>query len=111
MVHSKSAPVDFGFLARMAEEAGASETVVRKIAEANTASQVGDMMHELGCRLFFDVMCAYCCRSLLQEAGGSSSSGFEVETVIISMKAELLGRMSMTKESGGYSVRQEGDFR
>lgn len=110
MVHSKSAPVDFGFLARMAEEAGASETVVRKIAEANTASQVGDMMHELGCRSFFDVMCAYCCRSLLQEAGGSSSSGFEVETVIISMKAEQLGRMSMTKESGGYSVRQEGDF-
>ncbi|MBP1156837.1 MULTISPECIES: cobalt-precorrin-5B (C(1))-methyltransferase [unclassified Paenibacillus] len=99
MVHSKSAPVDFGFLARMAEEAGAPETVIGEIKGANTASQVGDMMHALGCTAFFDVMCAYCCQSGLQETAGSDA-GFEVETVIISMKAELLGRMRMMKENG-----------
>lgn len=46
MVHSKSAPVDFGFLAQMATEAGVSQEQVDEILGANTASQVGDMMAE-----------------------------------------------------------------
>lgn len=106
MVHSKSAPVDFGFLAELAEQAGASGETLQQIREANTASQVGDMMQALGNEAFFDRMSASCCRALLQEAGGGSRKAerserqaeeepvenLQIETVIISMKGALLGR-------------------
>ncbi|AEI45350.1 cobalt-precorrin-5B (C(1))-methyltransferase [Paenibacillus mucilaginosus] len=98
MVHSKSAPVDFGFLARMAEEAGASEETLEEIRGANTAAQVGDLMDGMGCSAFFDIMSTYCCREGLKEAAGKEPQremDLEVETVIISMKAKLLGRQSL----------------
>ena len=45
MVHSKSAPVDFEFLARVAAEAVLMlKRCVEVIKQANTASQVGDIM-------------------------------------------------------------------
>lgn len=46
MVHSKSAPVDFGFLAEVAREAGVDESLAAAVVEANTATQVADMMTE-----------------------------------------------------------------
>ena len=48
MVHSKSAPVDFGFLASVARETGAGDELAQAIEEANTATQVADMMTEAG---------------------------------------------------------------
>lgn len=48
LIHSKNAPVDFGFLAAVAAEAGADDKQVQEIAAANTASQVVDMMTEAG---------------------------------------------------------------
>ncbi|MNJ01909.1 hypothetical protein D3C73_1616870 [compost metagenome] len=42
---------------------------------------------------FFERLCERCCQEGLREAG---RGGFEeIETVIISMKAELLGRASV----------------
>lgn len=87
-VHSKSAPVDFGFLAQVAAESGASEELVAEIQSANTASQVGDMMNALEDKAFFQKLCEYCCLESLKQVEG----GMEIETVIISMKAELLGK-------------------
>ncbi|MCZ8516348.1 cobalt-precorrin-5B (C(1))-methyltransferase [Paenibacillus filicis] len=97
MVHSKSAPVDFGFLARVAEEAGVPESVLEEVRGANTAAQVGDRMLELGIPAFFEKLCEYCCRSGLEEVGG----GLELETAIISMKGELLGRMALPAQGEG----------
>lgn len=93
MVHSKSAPVDFGFLAQMAEEAGAPQERTREILTANTASQVGDLMADTPA--FFEIMCANCCRAALKEVGG----GMEVETIIITMKGSLLGRVTINDTS------------
>ncbi|WP_027417601.1 cobalt-precorrin-5B (C(1))-methyltransferase [Aneurinibacillus terranovensis] len=88
MVHSKSAPVDFGFLARLAEEAGVPEEIVAQVRDANTASQVGDMMQQLGYPSFFEKLCHSICESCLKEMGG----GVDVEAVVITMKSEMLGR-------------------
>jgi cobalt-precorrin-5B (C1)-methyltransferase len=88
MVHSKSAPVDFGFLAQIAKEAGAGQHLVNEIAHANTASQVGDMMREQGLASFFSKLCDSCCRSALKEAGG----GLYVETSLYTLKGEFLGK-------------------
>jgi len=88
MVHSKSAPVDFNFLAEVASRAGVPEEKLAEIREANTASQVGDMMQELGYRAFFEKLCESCCEASLTQVKG----GMEIETVISTMKGELLGR-------------------
>lgn len=95
MVHSKSAPVDFNFLAKAASEAGAPAALVEEIKNANTASQVGDMMTAHGYLQFFEQLCAYCCFSALQEVGG----GIEVDTSLYTMKGELLGKAVRNDDS------------
>lgn len=94
MVHSKSAPVDFGFLSRVAEEAGATPEQTAAILDANTAALVGDWMQEWGYNGFFERLSAYCCEAGLKEVQG----GMDIETVIISMKGSLLG--SSRREMG-----------
>lgn len=88
MVHSKSAPIDFGFLAKVAEQAGAHEELVSDIKGANTASQVGDMMSESGYHQFFDLLCSSCCEEALKEVNGD----LEVDTTIYTLKGDLLGK-------------------
>ncbi|MMZ47595.1 cobalt-precorrin-6A synthase [compost metagenome] len=88
MVHSKSAPIDFGFLATVAEEAGVPEDIITQVRGANTASQVGDLMHENGYDAFFTALCRHVCESSLKEMGGDA----EIDTTIITMKSEILGR-------------------
>ncbi|MBD0380695.1 cobalt-precorrin-5B (C(1))-methyltransferase [Paenibacillus sedimenti] len=93
MVHSKSAPVDFEFLAQVAIEAEASDTLVEEIRGANTAAQVGDLMAAGGLMRYFERLCERCCESGLQEV---ERDGFDfIETVMISMKAELLGKAAI----------------
>lgn len=87
MVHSKSAPIDFNFLAAVAEEAGASKDLLAEIREANTASQVGDMMKENELHSFFTILCEYCCQSGLKEIGG----GLKIDTTLYTLKGEQLG--------------------
>ncbi len=88
MVHSKSAAVDFGFLAGVAKEAGASEELQTSILEANTGSHVSDIVIEAGIREFFDKLCEYACRHSLEHIGG----GLAIETVLVTMKGDVLGR-------------------
>lgn len=88
MVHSKSAPVDFSFLARVAEEAGASSEQQQAVLGANTAMQVGEWVTEWKLACFFDLLSAHVCRQAVQHAEG----GIEVETVLITMKGATLGR-------------------
>ena len=88
MVHSKSAPVDFGFLSEIAQSVGADDDLVVEISNANTASQVGDMMAEINNNEFFNKLCEACCHSALKQVKG----GIEMETAIYSLKGQLLGR-------------------
>lgn len=88
MVHSKSAPVDFSFLAQMAQESGASDELIDNVRQANTASHVGEMMQAQGNLKFFETLCMYCCHAALEEIGG----GAEVDTSLYTMKGEFLGK-------------------
>lgn len=94
MVHSKSAPVDFEFLAELARAAGAPSELAEKVIEANTASQVGEMMMEEGLSGFFEQMCRSCCLSGLEEIKG----GMTIETSIYTMKGSLLGKAAIDGE-------------
>lgn len=89
MVHAKGSSIDFNFLESVARESGASEEQLAEIRGANTASQVGDLMRENS--RFFEKLCECCCRQSLQAIGG----GIEIETILITLKGELLGRVTM----------------
>lgn len=91
MVHSKGAAVDFDFLAQIAVDTGVPEEWVEQIRSANTASQVGEWMQEQGYHRYFDHISKLCCEAGLQEVKG----GVEIETVIATLKGEILGRMSI----------------
>jgi len=88
MVHSKSAPIDFGFLSEIARSVGANDDLVFEIANANTASHVGDMMAEANNVEFFNKLCEACCHSAIKQVQGK----IEMETAIYSLKGQLLGR-------------------
>jgi len=87
MVHSKSASVDFDFLADVASRAGADAALVKEIRNANTASQVGDMMAVRGYLSFFEQLSDNCCLAALKEVDG----GIEVDTSLYTLKGDFLG--------------------
>lgn len=87
MVHSAGNKVDFGFLAGIAKEVGASDALIDEIMNANTASQVGEMMVENGLHEFFEKLCECCCSEGMKAAGG----GLDIETSIYTLKGEKLG--------------------
>ncbi|SMO90615.1 cobalt-precorrin-5B (C(1))-methyltransferase [Melghirimyces algeriensis] len=87
-VHSKSAPVDFDFIANVAEEAGVQGTLLEEVRQANTATQAGQFILEHGYNTFFEKICDRCCRSALQETGG----GLEIETSLYTLKGTFLGK-------------------
>lgn len=88
MVHSKSAAIDFNFLAQLAIDIGADDETVLQVREANTASQVGEIMAEKGYEAFFHHLCEACCYSSLHHIRG----GLTLSTSIYSMQGQLLGR-------------------
>ncbi|PWA12201.1 cobalt-precorrin-5B (C(1))-methyltransferase [Pueribacillus theae] len=88
MVHARRSSIDFNFLAEVAEESGADEALLQKIREANTASQVGDMMLENGHTQFFERICQYCNAAALKEVRG----GLEIETSLYTLKGKFLGK-------------------
>ncbi len=88
MVHSKSAPIDFNFLAELADDVGVPENLQDEVRAANTASHVGEIMSEHGYDIFFNHLCEACCYSAIHHTGG----GIELSTFIYSMKGEQLGR-------------------
>lgn len=88
MVHSKSASIDFDFLAELASDVGADEETQVEVREANTASQVGEIMAEKGYDAFFHHLCEACCYSSLHHIKG----GITLATSIYSMQGQLLGR-------------------
>ncbi|PGL68803.1 cobalt-precorrin-5B (C(1))-methyltransferase [Bacillus sp. AFS055030] len=88
MVHSKSAPIDFDFLAEVASRTGADTTLVEEIRTANTASQVGDLMTAQGHLSFFEMLSDYCCCAALKEVDG----GIDIDTTLYTMKGQLLGK-------------------
>ncbi len=95
MVHSKSAPVDFDFLAGMAEKAGAGAKEVEAVRLANTASHAAELMQAAGCQSFFELLCDNCCAHAIQEVNG----GLTVDTTLYTFKGECLGRAERHGES------------
>jgi cobalt-precorrin-5B (C1)-methyltransferase len=86
MVHSKSAPVSFEFLAGMANKVGVEEDIQRDILQANTASQVGEILQ--GNEAFFEALCRNCCYYALNHMNAE----IKVSTTLYAMNGDCLGK-------------------
>lgn len=86
MVHSKSTPVSFEFLAGMADKAGVNEKMQQEIVQANTASQVGDMLK--GNEAFFTALCKNCCYYALNHM----NTDIKVSTTLYTLNGDCLGK-------------------
>jgi cobalt-precorrin-5B (C1)-methyltransferase len=88
MVHSKSAAVDLHFLAEIAAAAGAPSSVTSKVKMANNATHASQIVEEAGYSTFFTMLCQKICQQSLRHIQG----GMTIETILIKMKGDLLGR-------------------
>lgn len=88
MVHARSSSIDFEFIARVAKESGADKQLLEKIRQANTASQVGEMMVEHRLDAFFERICQLCNEVAAKEIGG----GLEIETTLYTLTGQFLGK-------------------
>ncbi|MFC7440419.1 cobalt-precorrin-5B (C(1))-methyltransferase [Laceyella putida] len=104
MVHSKSAAVDFDFLAQLAVEAGAPADLVQAVREANSATHAGQLMEEAGRMSFFTRMSQLICQHGLRHVDG----GMTVETILVKMKGELLGRAELSDTDGEIDRDRRG---
>ncbi len=87
MVHAKSAPIDFSFLARVAKESGVPDHLCDRILDANTANQVADWIVEWGYRAFFNRLSLYCCEQVSNYIGG----GIRIDTRLTTLNGDYLG--------------------
>lgn len=86
MVHSKSAPISFEFLSVMAKRAGATEEQQQEVLQANTASQVGDLLKDN--EAFFEALCRNCCYYALEH----TKEKVIVSTSLYAMNGDCLGK-------------------
>jgi len=94
-LHSSRSSIDFSFLAKIAEEAGASPELSKKIKSANTAGEVGEWMRARGPGNFFNILTMLCCKACFQRV----QEKIEIEILLFSPEGELLGKTSLS--SGG----------
>lgn len=87
MVHSKSAPISFEFLAGIAKKVDVEQPLLQEILEANTASQVGEMLQ--GNEAYFEALCKNCCYHAIAHM---KSTGIFVSTSLYAMNGDCLGK-------------------
>lgn len=86
MVHSKSAPISFEFLAGIAQKVGVEQAMLDDILQANTASQVGEMLQNNAA--YFEALCKNCCYYALAHM----NVNIQVSTSLYAMTGDCLGK-------------------
>lgn len=87
MVHAKSAPINFTFIADLARRVGVPEENIEQVLTANTANQVGDMMVEWGYPEFFKHLAMSCCEQVLNHIPGD----MRIVTHLTTLNGDYLG--------------------
>jgi cobalt-precorrin-5B (C1)-methyltransferase len=73
--HAAGSQVDFGFLSKLAKDAGAPEPLVEAIRNANTARHAGELAAEAGFPAFFQAICERILYHFLKIPSGPPSIG------------------------------------
>ena len=88
--HVKGSKVDMGFLASLAEEAGADGGTVQSIKKANTARHVSEIVRENGVDGFFEILCGRVHGHMSRHAGGR----VPLEVILFDFEGGVLARSS-----------------
>ncbi len=91
-VHSRSVAVDCDFLAQVAEKAGAVPMLIEEVRKANNATHAGQLIEQAGNLYFFTLLCEKICQAGLAFV----ESGIKLETVLVTLGGERLGRAEMS---------------
>jgi cobalt-precorrin-5B (C1)-methyltransferase len=89
--HVSEGGVDFDFLAGVAEELGADETLLKRIRSANTAHHVQILLHRAGIQGLEQRLAQLSTRQAFEFV----EAAFDVEVLLYDLKGELLGESRM----------------
>ncbi len=88
--HLKGSKVDMGFLAGLAEKAGASGDTIRRIRDAATARHVLEIIQEAKNCEFFGLVCEEVCRQMQAHSDGKVC----IEVIMFDFDGAVLARYS-----------------
>jgi cobalt-precorrin-5B (C1)-methyltransferase len=98
-VHSTSSSQDFHFLAELARDAGAENSLVEQITGANTAQEVAALVSGRGLPGFFSAIC----RRAWEFATTLLPGGAALEVYLLGQEGEVLGKHPEPETKAGYS--------
>jgi cobalt-precorrin-5B (C1)-methyltransferase len=87
LVHSRESTQDFHFLGELARQAGATESLVRRTCNANTAQEVSALMSEAGVTTFHNLVC----RAAWQFAASLMHEAYTLEVLLMDRAGQVLG--------------------
>ena len=86
--HVKGSKVDMNFLSEIAKNAGASEKIIQKIREANTARHVSEIIQENSIEGFFELICSETYKHMKKH----SESTVSIEVILFDFDGKILSR-------------------
>jgi cobalt-precorrin-5B (C1)-methyltransferase len=86
--HVRGSHVDMGFLAAIAEQAGAPRNVVDEIRQANTARHAGEIVARSNVRGFYDLLC----KNVHKQMSEHSAGRVQLEVVMFDFDGRVLAR-------------------
>jgi cobalt-precorrin-5B (C1)-methyltransferase len=87
LVHSRESSQDFHFLGKLARQAGAAESLVKRTCNANTAQEVSELMTEAGVKTFHDLLS----RAAWEYATSLMHGTYTLEVMLLGRAGEVLG--------------------
>lgn len=86
--HVKGSKVDMNFLAELARECNANESVIQEIKKANTARHVSEIVQENKIKGFFDLIC----RETYKHMRKHSEEKVSIDIILFDFEGKILAR-------------------
>jgi cobalt-precorrin-5B (C1)-methyltransferase len=86
--HVAGSHVNMEFMANLAKECNAPDSVVEEIRKANTARHVSEIVNKHGITGFFDVVCEKVYKQMVSHAG----TAIEIKVILFEFDGGVVGR-------------------
>ncbi len=91
--HVKGSHVDMEFMARLAVQCGAPQSVVDEIKQANTARHAGEIIARNGIPGFFDIIC----KNAYEQMRQHSASQLQIDVIMFEFDGQIKARYPSTE--------------
>lgn len=93
--HVKGSHVNMGFMASVAQECGASDSILREIKNANTARHVSEIVVSNKLEGYFDLLC----RKVHDMMAEHTKGQVDIECVMFDFDGKVIGKFQKEKQS------------